>query len=292
MAEIVLCSTKRIMVTGATGFIGSHLIPILLREYYQVAIIKRKQTKYENSNVRIIDSDCCESIRSGIKDFKPDVVIHLATLYINKHTPAQIAELINSNITFGTYILEAMAENNILRFVNIGTYAQHFGGKEYCPVNLYAATKEAFKDILAFYESKAIQHKTIELFDTYGEGDTRKKIMELLITACLNKKPLDLTSGEQFLDLSSVDDICEFLVSHIKKPDFFDNGTIALSGNVIKLRDLGAIIESHFNAPGILHWGAKQYRDNEMMKPPEYHPKVQLNQDSLRKYIEKVAAKK
>jgi nucleoside-diphosphate-sugar epimerase len=221
-----------------------------------------------------------------MRDFKPDIVIHLATLYINKHSPGQIAELVDSNITFGAYVLEAMVENNISKFVNIGTQAQHFGNKQYCPVNLYAATKEAFKDILTFYEGKGIQHKTIELFDTYGEGDTRKKIMELLINACRNKEPLDLTPGEQFIDLSSVDDICEFLAAHVTESDFFDNGTIALSGNVVKLRDLGALIESHFNTPGMLRWGAKQYRDNEMMKPPEYYQKVRLNQDSLRKYIE------
>jgi nucleoside-diphosphate-sugar epimerase len=292
MAEITLCSVRRLLVTGATGFIGSHLIPLLLREKFQVAIIKRKQTRYENNNVVIIDSDSYESINSGIQDFKPDIVIHLAALYLNKHTPAQIAELIDSNITFGTYILEAMAENNVSKFINIGTQAQHFGNKQYCPVNLYAATKEAFKDILAFYQDKGIQHKTIELFDTYGEGDTRKKIMELLINACRNKEPLDLTPGGQFIDLSSVDDICEFLAAHIKKQDFFDNGTIALSGTVLKLRDLGAMIESLFNAPGILRWGAKQYRENEMLNPPEYYPKVQLKADSLQDYIQKVTRRK
>jgi nucleoside-diphosphate-sugar epimerase len=292
MAEIVLCNAKKIMVTGATGFVGSYLVPLLLRENFRVAIIKRKQTKYENQHikviVRVIDSDTYESICSGMRNFKPDIVIHLATLYINKHNPKQIAELIDSNITFGTYVLEAMAENNVSKFVNIGTQAQHFGNKQYCPVNLYAATKEAFKNILTFYVGKGIQHKTIELFDTYGAGDTRKKIMELLITACRNRDPLDLTPGGQFIDLSSVDDICKFLTVHVKESDFFDNGTIALSGNVVKLRDLGAMIELHFNTPGILRWGAKQYRDNEMMEPPEYYPKARLNQDSLRNYITKL----
>jgi nucleoside-diphosphate-sugar epimerase len=220
----------------------------------------------------------------------PDIVIHLAALYINKHTPAEIADLINSNITFGTYILEAMAENNVSRFINIGTYTQHFGGKAYCPVNLYAAAKQAFKDIMVFYAGKGMRHKTIELFDTYGDGDTRKKIMELLINACRNREPLDLTPGEQFLDLSYVDDIAEFLAAHVKNPDFFDNGTIALSGNVIKLRDLGDMIESIFNTPGILRWGAKQYRDNEMMQPPLYYPKAQLKADSLPAYLKKLAA--
>jgi len=280
----------KILITGATGFIGSHLVPLLLEKKHIVAIFKRKTSKLNNlENLRniitVFDSDTYNTITSNIKDFNPDIVIHLATLYVNKHNSDQIADLIDSNITFGTYILEAMIENGIKSFINIGTQAQHFGNKRYCPVNLYAATKEAFKNILIFYESKGIRHKTIELFDTYGDGDSRQKIMQLLIKACRNKTPLELTPGEQFINLSYVEDICNFIVSHIDITNFLDNKTIALSGNIIKLRILGDMIEKKYKVEGILLWGKKAYRDNEMIRPPVYYRKVYLNQDSLEKYI-------
>jgi nucleoside-diphosphate-sugar epimerase len=281
----------RVTVTGATGFIGSHLIPKLLEKKHIVSIFKRtkselKKLDYLRSSITVFKSDTYNDITLGIKEFCPDIVIHLATLYINKHSSEQIADLINSNILFGTYILEAMLENNVKNFINIGTQAQHFKNKNYSPVNLYAATKEAFKNILIFYETKGIRFKTIELFDTYGDGDTRQKIMELLIAACRNKRPIDLTPGEQFLDLSYIGDICNFLVSNIDVLNFIDNETIALSGNIIKLRSLGTMIEKQFNVHGILKWGAREYRENEMMEPPQYYRKVYLDQNSLEKYIE------
>jgi nucleoside-diphosphate-sugar epimerase len=284
----------KILITGATGFIGSHLVSVLLEAGHEVAVTKRKTARAENITVgvQVIDSENYDTIYSGIKNFTPGIVIHLAAEYVNKHEPEQIAGLINSNITFGTWILEAMITNNIEQFINIGTRFQHLRNSSYCPVNLYAATKEAFKNILTFYESRGIIHKTIELSDTYGEGDTRKKIMELLITACRNKEPLDLTPGEQLLDLASVDDICDFLMSHIDKPDFFNNKTITLSGNVIKLRDLGNMIEQRFNTQGILRWGARPYRENEIMAPPQYYPEIKLNQDSLEKYINKLVCER
>jgi nucleoside-diphosphate-sugar epimerase len=287
---------RRALITGATGFIGSNLALFLIKNNYSVAVIKRERSDLKALNavkekLSIYKSDSYNDICAGMKDFNPDTVIHCAALsHIYNHKAEDIAEFINSNIVFGTYLLEAMKENGRRHFINIGTQWQHLHNKRYCPVNLYAATKEAFKNILIYYESKGIKHKTIELFDTYGEGDTRKKVMELLINACRNKEQLDLTPGGQYMNLTSVEDICAFLGLHIGKPEFFDNQTIALSGNMIKLRDLGALIESYFNAPGILRWGAKQYRDNEIMTPPEYYPKVQLNQSSLQNYIKSAAA--
>jgi len=262
----------KILVTGATGFIGSHIVPALFERKHRVAILKRSASPLRNLNryaaqLAVYSSDNYNEINNGMKEFEPDAVIHLAARYINKHNAENTNDLISSNITFGTLILESMYENNITKFVNIGTQAQHFGNKEYGPLNLYAATKQAFKDILFYYETKGIMHKTLEFYDTYGEGDTRKKIMELLIGAGQNNEKLDLTKGEQSIDLSFAGDISDYIVEHITTSDFFDNKTIALSGEVINLHDLGDIIEKYFNKQGLFNWGAKPYRENEMMSP-------------------------
>ena len=280
----------KVLITGATGFIGSHLVTALLKKNYKVAITKRQESRKNTfdsmlSRIEIIDSDTYHDINSGMKYFNPDIVVHLATLYINKHDPENISSLMSSNITFGAYILEAMKENNINYFLNIGTRWQHINNNRYNPANLYAATKEAFKNIMIYYEKTGIKHKTLELSDTFGTGDTRQKIIDILISACTKNEMVELTPGKQVLDLLHVEDVCNFITSNIRNDAFFDNETISLSGTVIKLRDLGAMIEKESGKKGVLGWGLKQYRENEVMKPPLYYRKVQLNNFSIEEYI-------
>jgi nucleoside-diphosphate-sugar epimerase len=283
----------RILVTGATGFIGTHLVFSLLECGHKVAVMKRKKSELKGlvtiqDRIDVFASDTYNDIHTGIGIFSPDVVIHLATLYINQHKPEHIVELVNSNIVFGTHILEAILANKAVKFLNVGTRWQHMKGKRYNPVNLYSATKEAFKDILIYYGTRGIEYKILELGDTYGFGDTRKKIMELLVTACQKKKKLNLTPGEQVLDLSYVGDICQFILSGIQYNSFFDNKTVSLSGTVIKLRDLGTLIEDRFKTSGFLRWGVKPYGEHEVMTPPGYYKKIQLNRKSLNTYLENI----
>jgi nucleoside-diphosphate-sugar epimerase len=283
----------KILVTGGTGFIGSHLAKSLVdsKYGYKIAVLKRSASQLKGlesfkNNIQIYPSDTYSDIEKALKNFIPDMVIHAAACMAYKPHGDEIFDLINANITFGTYLLDVMTENHVHKFLNIATRWQHVGNKRYCPANLYAATKEAFRDILIYYEKKGITHKTIELCDTYGMGDTRKKILDLLIDACRNKTALDLTPGEQLLDLSCVDDICAYIVSHITRPGFFDNKIIAWSGEVIALRDLGALVEKKFNAQGVLNWGARPYRENEVMAPPRYYRTVYSGQESLESYID------
>ncbi|MHB9292360.1 NAD-dependent epimerase/dehydratase [Hollandina sp. SP2] len=290
MAKTVLCKSDcRILVTGATGFIGSHLVFALLKQGYTVGILVRASSNLQKfksvrNNIVVLRSDTYAIINFSIKSFTPNVVIHTAAM-VNQQESEQIVDLINANIIFGTHVLEAMKENGITKFLNIGTRWQHIGNKRYCPANLYAATKEAFRNILMYYETRGLRHKTLELCDTYGLGDTRKKILDLLMAACQRHESVDLSPGEQVLDLSYVGDICQFILNGIQSENFFDNKTVSLSGTVIKLQELGKMVEERYKTSGFLRWGANPYRDHEVMMPPIYYQKIKLNSDSLERYI-------
>ena len=284
-------SNMKIVCTGATGFIGSYLVPALLNKKHNVAVLKRtlsdlKQLEKQKDNLIIYDYVNYQDIETALQEYKPNLVIHLAALYINNHSKEELQALINSNILFGTHILEAMRNAGVDKILNFGTRWQHMNNQRYDPANLYAATKQAFADMLCWYNKNGIRSKTLELCDTFGKNDTRKKIVSLLIDACRNKIPLDLSPGEQILDITYIDDLVEYIISNIEDNGFYDNTAVQIIGTEIKLKDLGTLIETQYGVKGFLRWAAKGYRKNEVMRPPlsEDTAKVQLNID----YMERI----
>jgi nucleoside-diphosphate-sugar epimerase len=278
----------KILLTGATGFIGKHLVDSLQNEKHDVAQLLRKASVNKgptSSNVYVYES--LTQIDAVLSKFRPDVVMHLAALYINKHCMADIEALVNSNITYGTCLLEAMKNNGMKKFINFGTRWQHLDDECYKPANLYAASKEAFQDMLIYYGNIGIKYKTIELCDTYGACDTRKKIIDLMFEACINREQLDLSPGEQLIDVVSVDDICNFLIKELQTDFFYDNSRIGLSGNTISLRELGRLIEKITNVSGYLNFGSKPYRENEVMIPPKSEKMISITEGSLEINLEK-----
>jgi len=141
---------KRALVTGATGFVGSHLVRGLLEAGWDVSVIIRKTSKLD------MLVDVCERITvhqytgeinqltKAMVECKPSVVFHVASLVLSEHKPEQINAVIESNILFGTQLLEAMVAADVKHLINTSTFWEHFVNKEYSPVNLYAASKRAF----------------------------------------------------------------------------------------------------------------------------------------------------
>lgn len=265
----------RLVITGATGFIGTHLIPVLSATGHEIAILTRSSLGASlfasGGSIHAYQVDAYASILQAIADFRPDAVIHLATLYLNNHQSEDIPFLMQSNLVFGTQVLEAMRSCGIGGFLNFGTRWQHLHQERENAANLYAATKNAFQDILAYYQRQyGVSYTTLELCDTFGKGDPRKKIVELMVQACAGRSELALSPGEQVLDLISIDDLTAYIAEGLAEDDFFHNEVIALSGEQVRLRDLGTIVETMFKVSGYLKWGERPYRENEVMSPPVF----------------------
>ena len=263
----------KILCTGATGFIGSNLVPALLTQRHTVAVLKRKTSGLKHlenykGSITTYDYSTYSDIYEVLQESKPDLLIHLATLYINKHTEDDVQPILDSNICFGMHILEAMKRSGVSKILNFGTRWQHINNELYNPANLYAATKQAFYDILRWYNKDGIMSKTLELCDTFGKHDIRNKIVSLLIDAYKKKIPVELSKGEQILDILCVDNLVQYLILNIKNDRFYDNTVEQIVGQEIKLKDLGMLIEKLYNVKGLFLWGAKDYRINEVMTPP------------------------
>lgn len=139
------------VVTGATGYIGSNLLRYLLSQNWELYIISQPDFGYQNiedikDEIHIVEYDNnIQTLISFFKETNPDIVFHLAAAVITNYKPEQIPTLIQSNIQFGTEVLEAMKFGNTRLFVNTGSIWQNYNSDSYNPVDLYAATKEAFE---------------------------------------------------------------------------------------------------------------------------------------------------
>ena len=284
------------IITGATGFIGSNLVRVLLKNNSKITIITRKNSDYskildikDKLNIYEYNGDIIELVNL-FNLINPDLVIHLASSFILNHRLDEIDKLIDSNIRFGTQILEAMKLSNCKKIINTSSYYQHYNNEIYNPVNLYAATKQAFEDIIYYYSSEYnIKSITLELFDTYGENDSRPKILNLLNNYANSKKALDMSLGEQILDITYIDDIVSAYLKTIQlisiKEDNIPDKYSLISENRIKLKDLVRLYEQVTNKKINVNLGAKPYRNRQIMNPwdkgkhlPQWQARISISE--------------
>src|SRR5450759_1726296 len=152
----------KILLTGASGFIGRHLISQLLQEGHSVWVTLTEDEKSPfTEEVRTINvhGDRLDDTIELFGKNKIEGIIHLASyVQSDSHNSADISQLINSNVLFGTQILECAIKANVKWFINTGTFWQNYQNADYSPVNLYAATKQAFEIIAQYYiETKQIK---------------------------------------------------------------------------------------------------------------------------------------
>lgn len=287
------------LVTGATGFIGAHLTSRLVRDGWDVHLLVRPGSDLTplaevREQVRSHSHDgTTGGLLSIMEAVAPDVVFHLASLFIAEHRPADIERMIESNLLFATQLSESMVNCGVWRLVNTGTSWQHYESREYSPVNLYAATKQAFEAILRYYvESTQLRAVTLKLFDTYGPGDRRPKLFRLLRQLAAQSEPLAMSPGEQLIDLVHVDDVVEaFLLA----AEMLFNGEVdgnedyaVTSGSPISLKALVAQYSSLLGRDLPITWGGRPYRSREVMVPwhsgptlPGWQPRVPLGDGLL-----------
>jgi nucleoside-diphosphate-sugar epimerase len=289
------------LVTGGTGFIGRPLLDRLLDMGWSVHCLCLPGTEGKVAGLvprglRIHPlTDDPAQWQSEVSAVKPDVVFHLASLFIAEHAAEDVEPLVRSNVLFGCLLLDAMSKSGCRCLVNIGTSWQHFMDAVYDPVCLYAATKQAFEDLAEFYvQGCGLDMVTLKLFDTYGPDDDRPKLLPALMSLRDNGGRLSLSGGEQLVDMVFVQDVVAAIITASQRlltpaVTASDGGAgrsecfAVDSGERVSLRELVALVERLSGATIDVAWGARPYRAREVMRPwnrgerlPGWTPKVPL----------------
>lgn len=267
----------RILVTGATGFVGQHLLPYLEKQGHEVYALVRPSTdgsKVYTNHLYVFEDDI-EHLASYLLENHVDGIIHLASLYIAEHKPEDIKNIVTSNVYLGTAVIEAAVKAGVKWFLNAGTIWQNYNVEPYsdiyCPVNLYAASKQAFMDMAKYYtEVSDIKFCTLKLCDTYGANDTRRKIFALFEQIAKSGECLKMSPGEQKLDIVHIDKVVRDFEALAEK---LDNGEqlreeyVVSSGRQKSLKEIAKQYEIDHQVTLNIEWGGRPYRKREVMVP-------------------------
>lgn len=282
----------RILVTGASGFNGAHVVRDLLDHGYTVAVVLR-----EGSSIRDVDARATvlrhdggtEQLYHLVAGFGPERAVHVASKFIAAHTPGDIDSLVESNLRFGCQLLDGLTRAGCGVLVNFGTSWQHYGGEGYRPVSLYAATKQAFEDLAAYYvDVEGLRMVTLKLSDTYGPGDRRGKLVSALAASLQTGARFAMSEGAQKLNFAHVNDVAAAVRIALDRAAALPAGaaeSFAVRGaETLSLRAFVELFGEIAGRPIGVDWGARPYRTREVMEPwmgetlPGWSPKIGLRE--------------
>lgn len=257
---------KKVLLTGVTGFLGSHLAKSLLTAGFNVLALKRKSSslcRVESiaSDIEFIDIESLDS-ESLFRDFgKIDVIIHTATCY-GRHNES-VSEIFSANTEFPLRLLDAGSRAGVELFLNTDTILDKY-------LNLYALSKNQLLQWGKFFSKQEnIRFVNIRLEHFYGPDDDPTKFSAHVINNCLHNVPeLKLTAGEQKRDFIYIDDVVSaymILLEEMGRSDCtfveFDVG----SGQSISIREFVETAHRLTASCTYLAFGAIPYREGEVM---------------------------
>ena len=255
---------KTVYLIGSSGFLGSNL----KNEFSQ----DHKVITAQSYNLVNEFSNWLDLILRDLLAYRPDVVLLPAASQNSGDDRAAVNELIQSNCMLPSIIASQLLENELdAKLVVFGTSWQFSDSDQYRPFNFYAATKQACEDLLEHYALRGLKCASLLLFDTFGAGDDRKKLLNLLIHAALTDSKLGITPGDQQIDLVEITDVCRGVRNCIGELDDWDTAGGVLkrglgSGNPLKVKELVDEIKKIFGQDVNIELGKRNYRDREVMR--------------------------
>ena len=234
---------ERVLVTGATGLIGRHVVS-LLRDHPEVYAVSRSR-KSSADRVNWLTCDLAEpgSSQDLIERVQPSVVLHLAGAVRGDRSLDAVHPTLTANLVATVELLEAATRTHVRRIVISGSLLEepHRGGATAVPPSPYGASRWAATSYARMFHS---------LFDTpvsilrpsyaYGPGQESTKLLPHVISSVLRGESPELASGERRIDFVFAEDVARAYLAAAGAPAV-DGETIDIgSGVATRVRDFVA----------------------------------------------------
>jgi len=260
---------KKILVTGADGFLGSHLVERFLKENCKIKAFVYYNSfnswgwlenlpKEQLNKIKVFSGDIRDSyaVRSAVKDV--DIICHLAALIGIPYSYVAPESYINTNVKGTLNILQAAKDFNIQKVIITST-SETYGSALYVPIDEkhpyqpqspYSASKIAADHIaMSFFHSFNLPVTIIRPFNFYGPRQSARAIIPTIITQILqNKNKIELGNLTPTRDFTYVLDTCEAYLKMCQKENI--SGEIINIGNSseISIKDLADKIKELMNS--------------------------------------------
>lgn len=266
---------KYILITGITGFLGSHIAEKLI-EKYNVIGLKRKNSniwRCEEFKEKVIwiDIDGEKDYIKELTNYSMDIIIHGAWIGV-KSDEREDWSIQAENIQFLVELLQVAKKSAIKKFIFLGSQAEYGNINgivtevQVCDaLNAYGSVKLACLEILkTFSKNNNINWIWLRLFSLFGEKENETWLFPSLIKKIKYESEMNFTLGEQIYAYLYVKDF-SIIVDKIVKFEI-QSGIYNVSSEVIRsIRSIVEEIRDKINPKFRLNFGALKYRDGQSM---------------------------
>lgn len=253
--------TKRLLFTGAGGFIGRQAAPYLLEGGYEVHAVDIRPIVLEGCEVHTADLMNASDAKRLVEHVRPTHLLHMAW-YVEHGkfwTSLDNTRWVEASLN----LLREFISNGGERAITIGTCAEYETGHPVCleddtpcrPATLYGACKYALSVMQsALCRQAGISHAWPRIFFLYGPGEPERKLVSSVIASLLRGEAAATTHGEQVRDFLHVEDVARALVSVL---DSSVEGNVNIgSGEAVTQRYVVESIARLIGRPELLRLGA------------------------------------
>lgn len=277
----------KVIVAGASGFIGSNLCNTLAKNGHEVLALYRKNPKRTSFplhlNSVLIDSAIdIDSLNRACSSFDADFVVNAAGDWRVSQAEENVDRIVQANVEF-PLVLANLALEKGCNFVTLSSFWQLEDSDLHKVSNCYTESKINFENLIDnLVSEQSLKATSIYLYDNYGLNDSRDKIVDQLISRGSHSKPIKLSDPSRYLNLLHISDVINGIITYTLTD--FKTRKLEISCNkVVSLGYLVSIVEECLEANLSIEWESISQdwepfrKHNSTLKRPEgWEPKIDL----------------